>query len=294
MPWLEIRFQSASAEIEAAEHLLNQLGACSVSIHDAGDQPVLEPAPGEFPLWQDLQIRALFEEDAEAKRLTETIAHELTVDEKLIEHQHIADQHWETLWMDDFKPIRFGQRLWICPSWTEPPAPDAINLMLDPGMAFGSGTHPTTAMCMQYLDENPPTDQLVLDYGCGSGVLALAAALLGASHVTGVDIDPQAILAANLNAKKNKLASEIFDFYPVNELSALKCDLLLANILSETLIELSDELKSLVNVGGHIVLSGVLEYQTESVIAAYSDSFETTEIKHQDEWVMISAQKQPD
>ena len=291
MPWLEIRFQSASAEIEAAEQLLNQLGACSVSIHDAGDQPVLEPAPGEFPLWQDLQIRALFEEVDEAKRLTQTIAKELTVDETLIEHQHIADQHWETLWMDDFKPIQFGQQLWICPSWTEPPNPDAVNLMLDPGMAFGSGTHPTTAMCMQYLDENPPKDLQVLDYGCGSGVLALASALLGARHVTGVDIDPQAIISATSNAKKNNLTEEIFNFYPVNELSALKCDLLLANILSETLIQLSNELKSLVTIGGNIVLSGVLEYQTEAVVAAYVDGFKITEIKHQDEWVMISAQK---
>ncbi len=294
MPWLEIRFQSASAEIEETEHLLNQLGACSVSIHDAGDQPVLEPAPGEFPLWQDLQIRALFEANAEAKHVTATIARELNVDEKLIEHKNIADQHWETLWMDDFKPIQFGQRLWICPSWTEPPDPNATNLMLDPGMAFGSGTHPTTFMCMQYLDENPPADQQVLDYGCGSGILALAAALLGARHVTGVDIDPQAILAATQNAKKNALAEDIFDFYPANELSALKCDLLLANILSETLIQLSNELKSLVTVGGNIVLSGVLEYQTEAVVAAYSDCFDVTEIKHQDEWVMISAKKQRD
>ena len=150
--------------------------------------------------------------------------------------------------------------------------------MLDPGMAFGSGTHPTTAMCMQYLDENPPKDLQVLDYGCGSGVLALASALLGARHVTGVDIDPQAIISATSNAKKNNLTEEIFNFYPVNELSALKCDLLLANILSETLIQLSNELKSLVTIGGNIVLSGVLEYQTEAVVAAYVDGFKITEI----------------
>ena len=163
--------------------------------------------------------------------------------------------------------------------------------MLDPGLAFGSGTHETTSMCMEYLDQQPPTDLQVLDYGCGSGVLSLAAILLGASHVTGVDIDPQAIVAANENAKKNNIDSSKFNFYLVEELSAMQVDLLLANILSDTLISLASELTHLVKTGGTIIISGILEYQTEEIVKTYSHWFEVNEICNQEEWVMIRATK---
>lgn len=291
MAWLEIRFQGVATDLDETEHLLNSLGAQVVSVYDAGDQPLLEPLPGELPLWDDLKIKALFDENSEIKTLTQTISAELNIPADSIEHEHIADQNWETAWMEDFEPMQFGEKLWICPSWLQPPEKDAVNLMLDPGLAFGSGTHETTSMCMEYLDRQPPTDLQVLDYGCGSGVLSLAASLLGASHITGVDIDPQAILAANENARKNNIDSSKFNFYLVEELSAMQVDLLLANILSDTLISLASELTQLVKTGGTIILSGILEYQTEEIVNTYSHWFEINEVCNQGEWVMIRATK---
>ncbi len=291
MAWLEIRFQGIATDLDETEHLLNSLGAQAVSIYDAGDQPLLEPLPGELPLWDDLKIKALFDQNTEIKNLTQTIARELNISQESIEHEHIADQNWETAWMEDFEPMQFGKRLWICPSWLEPPVHDAVNLMLDPGLAFGSGTHATTTLCLEFLDRHPPVDKQVLDYGCGSGILSLAASLLGATHVTGVDIDPQAIIAANENARKNNIDNALFNFYPVEELSAMQSDLLMANILSDTLISLAHQLTQLVKTGGTIILSGILEYQTDEIINTYSNWFEINEVTNQEDWVMISATK---
>ena len=155
MAWLEIRFQGVATDLDETEHLLNSLGAEVVSVYDAGDQPLLEPLPGELPLWDDLKIKALFKENSEIKMLTQTISSELNIPADSIEHEHIADQNWETAWMEDFEPMQFGNKLWIIPSWLEPPEKDAINLMLDPGLAFGSGTHETTSLCICLLYTSP-------------------------------------------------------------------------------------------------------------------------------------------
>lgn len=211
----------------------------------------------------------------------------------------IEDQNWERAWMQDFKPIRCGERLWICPSWTPPPDNKAINLMLDPGLAFGTGTHPTTALCLQWLDANPPTGETVIDYGCGSGILGLAALLLGATKVIGVDIDPQALQATRDNCEKNHIALSQFpvcqpEQFPQcldSSVSGGKVDGILANILAQPLTELVKTLADLVSPGGWIVLSGILEEQAELIATIYSPWFTLSEPKTLNGWVCISGQR---
>lgn len=270
MGWQNLILTAPREQIEAIEQRLLAAGALSVSVADAGDVPVLEPAPGETPLWPESCLTALFPQETDPAPLGVALATEFGLAGARVEF--VEDQDWERAWMDDFHPMRFGRRLWICPSWQRPIVPEAINLILDPGLAFGTGTHTTTALCLEWLDANPPVDALVLDYGCGSGILSLAALKLGARHGWAVDIDPQALTATQTNAERNGIAGA--NLYVVNpdELPPLEADLVIANILSGPLVELAPSLCSHLKPGGRMVLSGILADQAETVRSAYTDA----------------------
>ena len=291
MPWQNLILTTAREQVEAIEARLLTAGALSVTVGDAGDVPVLEPAPGETPLWPENTLTALFPQDAELAPLGAALAteFELAATPRI---EAVEDQDWERAWMDDFRPMRFGQRLWICPSWQEPPEADAVNLILDPGLAFGTGTHPTTALCLEWLDANPPTGALVLDYGCGSGILSLAALKLGARHAWGVDIDPQALTATRTNAERNGIATGNLYAVDPQELPPLEAGLVIANILSGPLVELAPLLCAHLKPGGHLVLSGILAEQADTVREAYAACIERWEADAiRDGWVRLTGQR---
>ncbi|MBT8145668.1 MAG: 50S ribosomal protein L11 methyltransferase, partial [Gammaproteobacteria bacterium] len=208
-----------------------------------------------------------------------------------IEVQSLADQDWEKSWMDRFHPMQFGRQLWICPSWSSPPDPDAVNIMLDPGLAFGTGTHPTTALCLEWLEQQNLQDKLVVDYGCGSGVLGIAAALLGAQRVLAVDNDPQAIVASESNREVNGLeASQLAVYLPENfppQPAMLPADILLANILAGPLEELAPAFASLIRPAGDLVLSGILPEQAPALLSCYQRWFKMSEPTERDGWTRL-------
>ena len=288
MSWLQLRLAITPEQAEPMEDLLLGLGAVSVTFMDAEDQPIFEPDLGTTPLWQHTHLLALFEADTERQSLTDQL--QQLWRQPLPEHQFedIADQDWERSWMDNFQPMRFGQRLWIVPSWHEAPDPQAVNLLLDPGLAFGTGTHPTTALCLEWLDGQQLQGLQVIDFGCGSGILAIAALLLGAEQVVGTDIDPQALEASRDNAQRNQLADERFPLYLPEAMPAEPADLLVANILAGPLVSLAPQLTSLVRPGGRIALSGILAEQTDEILAAYENAFELDPVAEKDGWIRVS------
>lgn len=288
MPWLQVRLAITPDQAETYEDALLGVGAVSVTFMDAEDQPIFEPDLGTTPLWSHTHLLALFEADTDAANL---VAHlELLTGAPLPEHQieHIADQDWERSWMENFHPMRFGQRLWIVPSWHAAPEPGAVNLLLDPGLAFGTGTHPTTALCLEWLDGQELTDCSVLDFGCGSGILAIAALLLGAPHASGTDIDPQALEASRDNASRNGIDPARFPVYLPADLPQQAADVVVANILAGPLVSLAPQITSLVKTGGRLALSGILAEQADEVRAAYQDAFDLDPTAIKDGWVRIS------
>lgn len=289
MPWIQLTFNTSKASSELAENALLDAGALSVTFKDAEDQPMLEPLPGETPLWDHIIITGLFDAQIDTSELLLQVQPQLG-DYSQLKLEALEDKDWVRAWMDNYKPMQFGKRLWVCPKHIEPPQPDAVNLMLDPGLAFGTGTHPTTALCLEWLDGAELEDKQVLDFGCGSGVLAIAALLLGAEHCDGTDIDPQAISASNDNASANKVENKLDCFLP-DELPEKRYDIVLANILAGPLTELAEQLASHCKQGGHIVLSGILESQAEKIIKAYSPWFELDPVKARDEWIRVTGQK---
>ena len=288
MSWLQLRLAITPEQAEPMEDLLLGLGAVSVTFMDAEDQPIFEPDLGTTPLWQHTHLLALFEADTERQPLLDLL--QQLWQQPLPEYQFedIADQDWERSWMDNFQPMRFGQRLWIVPSWHEAPDSQAVNLLLDPGLAFGTGTHPTTALCLEWLDGQDVRGLNAIDFGCGSGILAIAALLLGAERVTGTDIDPQALEASRDNAQRNGIADERFPLYLPEAMPAEPADLLLANILAGPLVSLAPQLISLVRPGGRIALSGILAEQTEEILAAYRDAFELDPVAEKDGWIRVT------
>lgn len=288
MPWLQVRLAITPEQAGTYEDALLEVGAVSVTFMDAEDQPIFEPDLGTTPLWSHTHLLALFEADTDPDNL---IAHlQLLTGAELPQHQieQIEDQDWERSWMDNFQPMRFGQRLWIVPSWHEAPAPEAVNLLLDPGLAFGTGTHPTTSLCLQWLDGQALEGCTVLDFGCGSGILAIAALLLGAEHAVGTDIDPQALEASRDNAGRNGIAAERFPLYLPGDMPAATYDVVVANILAGPLVQLAPTISAHVRPGGRLALSGILAEQADEVRAAYADLFELDPTAVQDGWVRIS------
>ena len=287
--WLQIEFDLPGCDSQQAEELLDSFGALSVTILDAGDEPLLEPIPGSTPLWEQTIVRALLPLESDPSYLKKRLATEF---KGLHFHSEVLeDQDWERVWMDDFKAMRFGKELWVCPSWHEPPEPNALTLMLDPGLAFGTGTHATTALCLKWLDANPPRDLSLIDYGCGSGILALAALKLGAKKVYAVDIDEQALQASRSNATKNSIPSSCLLLSQPKQLESAPIDLLMANILCGPLIELAPSIVGWVKFGGSIILSGILKEQTEQITNAYQHWFDSLILEEKDGWIMIHGLK---
>ncbi len=290
MPFLQVTLEVGDADQAAAEEACFAAGALSVTLADGADEPVLEPAPGTTPLWRQVRLSALFPAGADAGVLTAVLASALGLPAARITHEVLADRAWEREWLKDFRPMRFGRRLWICPGGQQAPDPGAAVLELDPGLAFGTGTHPTTALCLEWLDATPPAGGTVLDYGCGSGVLALAALRLGAAAACAVDIDPQALLATRENALRNDLQSRL-QVVHAEALGTGEWDVVLANILAGPLVELAPALARRVRAEGTIVLAGMLEEQGEGVAQAYRPWFHMRMFAKRDGWTVLEGRR---
>ena len=286
--WQQVHITIPKDKLNELEEFLMSIGALSVTYKDAGDNPVLEPLPGETPLWPELIVTGLFDQKKNINTVMNILQRHYP--ELTTVKEELEDQDWERSWMDDYQPMSFGQRLWVVPTNMEAPEPDAFNLRLDPGLAFGTGTHPTTSLCLQWLDQHDVSQLTLLDYGCGSGILAIAGLLLGAAMAEGVDIDPQAITASEANAETNGVNDKLAVFLP-EQFTEKQFDVVLANILSGPLAELAPKLASYTKVGGSIVLSGILEQQAESVRDVYQQWFDMQPVVVDDGWAMISGRK---
>lgn len=287
MPWLQLKLTTSQEQAPLIELLFESMGALSITLGDAADQPILEPNLNEQPLWDETTVTALFEGERDLDELHSQISQSLSQDiSRRLKLERLDDQIWERIWLEHFHPMPFGRRLWVCPDGQTPEVDDAIVLELDPGLAFGTGTHPTTALCLRWLDAGEIAGKTVIDYGCGSGILAIAALLLGAESVIAIDHDPQALRATADNAKKNGVAKRLAIALP-EEAPAYQADIMLANILAGPLVELAPKLISMVATGGEIVLSGILQEQAARVSGAYSSHFNRMHPQTQEDWVLL-------
>ncbi len=291
MSWLEVSIRVRREQAPLAELVLEQQGALAVTLEDDGDDPVLEPGPGAMPLWPLVHVRGLFEADAARDRITRSLQCISGVTRpSLIRWHELGDQVWERAWMDRFEPMKFGSQLWIVPTGMQIPfEEDNIEIHLDPGLAFGTGTHPTTALCLEWLDGQDVRGKCVVDYGCGSGILGIAAALKAAQRVVCVDNDPQALEAALENATRNGVANRVECLAP-DAYCETSADFLLANILAEPLVELAPILLGSMKPGGAIVLSGILEEQAGMVTEAYRADGRRIRQSEREEWVRLEVQ----
>ena len=297
MSWIQVSVAASSGNYQLVEDTLLSLGAQSITYKDAADKPILEPLPGETPLWHEAIITGLFDDRLKPGALREQIRQQLDDDSLAIEIVSLPDQDWTRAWMDTFKPMRFGERLWVIPRHIEPPQPQAINLLLDPGLAFGTGTHPTTSLCLRWLDGHVSQQsdyKRVLDYGCGSGILAIAALLLGAEHADCVDIDEQALQSTRDNAAQNQVSHQINTCLPEALEHGTQYDLVLANILSGPLTELAPTLARHCRPGGDIVLSGILHDQAESLGHAYATLFDMSGAETLEDWALLHGKRKAD
>ena len=295
MAWIQLRLNCEKDRVPEAEEALLGLGALSVTLEDRADQALLEPKVGETPLWDAVRVTALFPADSELVAHSKNLAH--LNQGQAPAPEILEDKDWSRAWMEHYQPMAFGTRLWICPSWTEPPKADAINLLLDPGLAFGTGTHPSTAMCLKALDQAVTPGMQIVDYGCGSGVLGVAAALLGAERVLCIDNDPQALDATRANAERNRIGSGTLRCDPPEAHFRdwhSKADLVVANILAGPLNTLAESLCDFLRPGGALVLAGILDSQAEALLNRYNAlTALTSELKiHEqtDEWVCLATE----
>jgi ribosomal protein L11 methyltransferase len=292
MPWLQLELEATPEFADLYSDYLTEAGASAVTFQDAADQPLFEPRVGETPLWPSIRVTGLFDTSTNFNKVIKSIKSQLGDNQLPNWHLNpLEDRDWTRAWMDNFKPMKFGKQLWICPGEYSPPQPDAVNLILDPGLAFGTGTHPTTAMCLTWLANHPPQHLDVIDYGCGSGVLAIAACLLGANSSIAIDNDPQALIATHDNAIKNSVTDKIEVYLP-DQISIKPVSLVIANILAGPLIELESTLADLVLPGGMIVLSGILAEQASSILETYTRHFDVKIQNQMEEWVCITGKKQ--
>jgi ribosomal protein L11 methyltransferase len=290
MNWQQVNCLSTRLEAEAISLFFETFGALSVTYQDAKDEPILEPLPGETPLWDSINITALYDEEYDLTTLPQTLKTTFPNTQKII-ITPLQDQQWERAWMDDYHPMKFGERLWIYPTHYQRPNDDSVQVLLDPGLAFGTGTHPTTALCLEWLDQHPPENLTLIDYGCGSGVLAIAAIKLGAKHVIATDIDEQALIATEENRKTNHIDEQKISIClppHLNTPPLKQVDGVLANILSGPLCELAPMLAAFIKPQGIIVLSGILATQKQFIIDAYSPFFNNINCDHHDEWLRIT------
>jgi ribosomal protein L11 methyltransferase len=287
----EIEFPLASLGAESVEAALFEAGATAITFSDRGDEPVLEPKPDEIRLWSDTLVRALFDHSIPAAqslgRVAQLLGAHITESAKV---RAIESRDWERVWLKDWKPMRFGRRLWVCPiEAPEPEDPEAVVVRLDPGLAFGTGTHPTTALCLQMLDAMPLMDRTMIDYGCGSGILGIAALKLGAARVVAVDLDPQALIATRENAMRNGVADRLEIQGVPPRLEAACC--VFANILADPLIELEPVMAAACLPQADLFLSGLLKSQAYAVKAAYGASFAIVQVIERGDWCGIHARR---
>jgi ribosomal protein L11 methyltransferase len=297
MSWQQLIVRTDEQHSELISDILTANGSDAVTIQDAADQPIFEPLPDTMPLWSQLQVTGLFSASQNLQPVLDIIKTAIGT-KPLCKVEILEDKDWIRAWMDDFKPMLFGKKLWICPSWHQPPDKNAVNISLDPGLAFGTGTHPTTSLCLKWLDayseSNPIQDQEFIDYGCGSGILSVAALMLGAKIVHGVDIDPQAIQASVANALKNHQYEKLMTYLPEafnQQQQNLLCDVLMANILSGPLLELAEYFASKVKIGGSLLLSGILIEQEAQIREKYQQWFLLDATEYEQDWIRISGKK---
>ncbi|MFZ7317381.1 50S ribosomal protein L11 methyltransferase [Avibacterium avium] len=289
MAWVQIRINSTNQQAETISDYLEEIGSVSVTFMDSQDTPIFEPLPGETRLWGNTDVIALFDAETDMQQIVSLLksAGHLS-EETAYKIEQIEDKDWEREWMDNFHPMQFGKRLWICPSWREVPDENAVNVMLDPGLAFGTGTHPTTALCLEWLDSLDLNGKTIIDFGCGSGILAIAALKLGAKSAIGIDIDPQAILASHNNAEQNGVSDCLQLFLAKDAPQDLQADVVVANILAGPLKELAPTISQLVKTQGKLGLSGILESQAQSVCEAYQEQFSLDPVAIREEWCRIT------
>lgn len=265
--------------------------AVSITFSDAADQPVLEPLPGETPMWSTLILSALFPIEQDITTILLGLQM-LDADIQMVKHEFLEEQIWERVWMDDFQPMQFGERVWIYPSEFTIPNDERVAIVLDPGLAFGTGTHPTTALCLTWLDQHPPKNLSVIDYGCGSGILAIAAVKLGAREVLATDIDEQALIATQDNQQRNQIPTAHIQTYLPDDLPAQAVDVLMANILAKPLLSFAETFAQRLKPNGRLLLSGILADQAEQILSAYQAYFSEFEVASREGWVSIACIKQ--
>lgn len=286
--WQQLKIQLHSEDASYFEQILFDSDAISISYLDAEDQPVFQEEPGSTPLWDNTFLLCLFNTKTDLGSLLNKLrCNTKVLNNKSLNIELIEDQDWERSWMKDFEPIQFGEKLWICPSWLSPPEPNAVNIKLDPGLAFGTGNHATTSLCLRWLDQADVRGSEVIDYGCGSGVLSIASALLGAVKVHSVDNDPQAISATIDNSRRNKVPGDVLTTYLPEAVPPVHADILIANILERPLIDLSEKFAELVKKGGYITLSGLLEEQIPSLLSCYDRWFDMGAPQVEQGWALL-------
>ncbi|MBL8199476.1 MAG: 50S ribosomal protein L11 methyltransferase [Chromatiales bacterium] len=283
--WLQATLDCPQAAITAAEETFERLGALVTWTQGADDEEILEPEPGATPLWATVRLTALLPPDTDRDRITAAFPGHP------VHFEVVADRDWDAEWRKSLKPLRFGRCLWVCPVGQACPDPDGISLLLEPGLAFGTGTHPTTAMCLAWLDGQALAGLRVLDYGCGSGILAIAALALGARSAVAVDIDPQALVATRDNAGRNGCAPQLRCGLPADLLPPSRqehFEVLVANILSGPLVRLAPELRRFAGPATRIALSGILADQATEVIAAFRPWADLAVTEEQGGWVLLA------
>ena len=292
MPWIQLKLNTTGANAEELSDALMEAGSVSITFQDTHDTPVFEPLPGETRLWGDTDVIGLFDAETDMKEVVALLENHPLLGAGFVHKiEQLEDKDWEREWMDNFHPMQFGKRLWICPSWRDVPDANAVNVMLDPGLAFGTGTHPTTSLCLQWLDGLDLDGKTVIDFGCGSGILAIAALKLGAAKAIGIDIDPQAIQASRDNAERNGVSDRLELYLPDAQPEAMKADVVVANILAGPLRELAPLISVLPVEGGLLGLSGILASQADSVCEAYADLFALDPVVEKEEWCRITGRK---
>lgn len=292
MAWHQLSVVTDEQTAPELSDYFSELGAVSVTYSDAEDEPVYEPAIDQTQIWSNTRVTALFELDSDPD-IVQTLVINQFVCQPLLQWQIelIQDQAWERAWMEHFQPMQFAGKLWVCPSGQEVHEPGQVCMTLDPGLAFGTGTHPTTALCLEWLAGHDLKDKVMIDYGCGSGILAVAALLLGAKHAHGVDIDPQALTATEYNAEKNQVLDRI-SYYLPEQFTVDQAEIVVANILAKPLIELAQPITALVKPGGKLILSGILNEQAESVAEAYrAQGLQVAAPVSQEDWCRLDAEK---
>ena len=297
MPWLQITLEATRDDAQRLSDALEEAGAVSVSLEGADAEPLFETDWNDTtPVWKQARVSALFTEDADISAAMQMVATLLALPTPpAYKSETLADQDWVRVWMDRWKPMRFGEgsgstHLWVVPSWLAPPDPNAANIILDPGMAFGTGTHATTAMCLEWLARHAPRDRIVIDYGCGSGILAIAALKLGARSALGIDTDPQALTVSAENAERNAVSDRFALFLPEAMPTEARADVVLANILAPALVALAPRLTNLTQPRGILLLSGLLAHQADEVEAAYVQNFSLERVIT-DDWALLVGHK---